>query len=147
MSEVEWLQKRYNIYRRYLTIILAPRGSGKFYPVTAKDSDNKERKQLKKTVKEKMKKKTQTVPEFKSIEEEANFWDTHSSEDFPDYWEPAPEVKFSKNLKSIYQKVIPIRLDEQTKKAIEKVAREKGIGISTTARMLIRERLLELKAI
>jgi len=94
-----------------------------------------------------MKKKTQTVPEFKSIEEEANFWDTHSSEDFPDYWEPAPEVKFSKNLKSIYQKVIPIRLDEQTKKAIEKVAREKGIGISTTARMLIRERLLELKAI
>jgi len=57
-----------------------------------------------------MKKKTQTVPEFKSIEEEANFWDTHSSEDFPDYWEPAPEVKFSKNLKSIYQKVIPIRL-------------------------------------
>lgn len=94
-----------------------------------------------------MKKKTQTVPEFKSIEEEANFWDTHSSEDFPDYWEPAPEVKFSKNLKSIYQKVVPIRLDEQTKKAIEKVAREKGIGISTTARMLIRERLHELKAI
>ena len=94
-----------------------------------------------------MKKKLQTVPKFKSIEEEANFWDTHSSEDFPDYWQPAPELKFSKNLKSIYQKVIPIRLDEQTKKAIEKVAREKGIGISTTARMLIRERLHELKAI
>lgn len=94
-----------------------------------------------------MKKKLQTVPKFKSIEEEANFWDTHSTEDFPDYWKPAPEVKFSKNLKSIYQKVVPIRLDEQTKKAIEKVAKEKGIGISTTARMLIRERLHELKAI
>ena len=86
-----------------------------------------------------------TIPDFKNIQEEANFWDTHDSEDY--HWKPAPEVKFSKNLKSIYQKVVPIRLDEKTKKAIEKVAREKGIGISTTARMLIRERLLELKAI
>lgn len=94
-----------------------------------------------------MKKKLQSVPKFKSIEEEANFWDTHSTEDFPDYWKPAPEIKFSKNLKSVYQKVVPIRLDDQTKKAIEKVARQKGIGISTTARMLIRERLLQLKAI
>jgi len=94
-----------------------------------------------------MKKKLKTVPNFKSIEEEANFWDTHSSEDFPDYWQPAPEVKFSKNLKSIYQKVVPIRLDEKTINAVKKVAKEKGIGISTTARMLIRERLHELKAI
>ena len=94
-----------------------------------------------------MKKKLKTVPNFKSIEEEANFWDTHSSEDFPDYWQPAPEVKFSKNLKSIYQKVVPIRLDEKTINAVKKVAKEKGIGISTTARMLIRERLHELKVI
>ena len=94
-----------------------------------------------------MKKKLKTVPNFKSIEEEANFWDTHSSEDFPDYWQPAPEVKFSKNLKSIYQKVVPIRLDEKTINAVKKVAKEKGIGISTTARMLIRERLHELKII
>ncbi|OGD82819.1 hypothetical protein A3A54_02420 [Candidatus Curtissbacteria bacterium RIFCSPLOWO2_01_FULL_39_62] len=92
-----------------------------------------------------MKKKLKTVPNFKSIEEEANFWDTHDTEDYQ--WESAPEVKFSKNLKSIYQKVVPIRLDESTKKAIEKVAKEKGIGISTTARMLIRERLHELKVI
>lgn len=33
---------------RYLTIILAPRGKGSFYPVTARDSDNKERKLFKK---------------------------------------------------------------------------------------------------
>lgn len=92
-----------------------------------------------------MKKKKLPIPEFKNIEEMANFWDTHESEDY--LWEPAPEVKFSKNLKSIYQKVVPIRLDDQTKKAIEKVAKQKGIGISTTARMLIRERLLQLKAI
>lgn len=32
---------------RYLTIILAPRGKGSFYPVTARDSDNEERKLFK----------------------------------------------------------------------------------------------------
>jgi len=34
-----------------------------------------------------------------------------------------------------------------TKKAIEKVANAKGIGISTAARMLIRERLAQLNII
>ena len=33
---------------RYLTIILAPRGAGSFYPISSRDSDNKERKLLKK---------------------------------------------------------------------------------------------------
>lgn len=92
-------------------------------------------------------KKVKTVPKFKSIQEEAEFWDTHSTEDFPDHWEPVTDIKFSKNLVSIYKKVVPIRLDEKTKKAVEKVAEAKGIGISTAARMLIRERLAELNII
>lgn len=92
-------------------------------------------------------KKIKTVPKFKSIEEEANFWDAHSTEDFPGYWQEAKDVKFAKNLTSVYKKVVPVRLDEQTKKAIEKVARQKGIGTSTTVRMLLRERLSELKVI
>ncbi len=89
-----------------------------------------------------MSKKKLLIPDFKSIEEEANFWDTHDSEDYQ--WEKVKDVKFSKNLTSIYKKVVPIRLDEKTKKAIEKVAHAKGIGTSTAARMLIRERLAEL---
>ena len=89
-----------------------------------------------------MSKKKLLIPDFKSIEAEANFWDTHDSEDFE--WEKAPDVKFAKNLVSVYKKVVPIRLDEKTKKAIEKVAEAKGIGTSTAARMLIRERLAEL---
>ncbi|MBI2085855.1 ribbon-helix-helix protein, CopG family [Candidatus Daviesbacteria bacterium] len=92
-------------------------------------------------------KKTKEVPKFKSIQEMADFWDTHSTADYPDFWQPAPDVKFSKNLVSVYKKVVPIRLDEKTKKAIEKVADAKGIGISTAARMLIRERLAELNMI
>ena len=92
-------------------------------------------------------KKVKTVPKFKSIQEEAEFWDTHSTEDFPDYWKSVTDIKFSKNLVSVYKKVVPIRLDEKTKKAIEKVAEAKGIGTSTAARMLIRERLAELNII
>lgn len=100
-------------------------------------------------------KKIKTVPKFKSIQEEAEFWDTHSTEDFPDYWEPAPDIKFSKNLKSVYirgakppkSKIVQMRLDEETISAMERVARQKGIGTSTAARMLIRDRLSQLKVI
>lgn len=94
-------------------------------------------------------KKTKEVPKFKSIQEMADFWDTHSTADYPDYWQPVTDVKFAKNLTSVYKikKVVPIRLDEQTRKAIEKVAKRKGIGTSTAARMLIRERLADLNII
>jgi len=93
-------------------------------------------------------KKIKTVPVFKSIEEEAEFWDTHSTEDFPDYWQEAPGVKFAKNLKSIYRsKILPIKLDEKIKKAIEKVARKKGVNASDAASMLLQERLIQLKVI
>ena len=93
-------------------------------------------------------KKIKTVPIFKSIEEEAEFWDTHSTEDFPGYWQEAPDVKFAKNLKSIYKsKILPIRLDDKTKKAVEKVARRKGVKISDAASILIQERLIQLKVV
>lgn len=85
------------------------------------------------------------IPKFKSISEEAEFWDTHDSENYQ--WQPAPDVKFSKKLVSVYKKVMPVRLDEGTIEAVKKVARAKGIGLSTTIRMLIRERLIQLKVI
>ena len=92
-------------------------------------------------------KKIRKVPKFKSVKEMAEFWDNHSTADYPDHWEPVTDIKFSKNLVSVFKKVVPIRLDEKTKKAIEKVAEAKGIGTSTAARMLIRERLAELNII
>lgn len=100
-------------------------------------------------------KKIKTVPKFKNIQEEAEFWDSHSTEDFPDYWEPVTDIKFSKNLKSVYigrtkppkSKIVQMRLDEETISAMERVARQKGIGTSTAARMLIRDRLSQLKII
>ncbi|RJS82250.1 hypothetical protein CW713_05345 [Methanophagales archaeon] len=38
------------------------------------------------------------IPIFKSVEEEAEFWDTHDTEEFADEFEPV-EVKFARPLK------------------------------------------------
>jgi len=100
-----------------------------------------------------MTKKKLPIPDFKNIPEEAEFWDTHDSSDYQ--WEPVTNIRFSKNLKSVYldgtgssvKKVLPVRLDAQTLSGIKKVAKEKGVGTSTATRMLIRERLSELKVI
>ena len=92
-------------------------------------------------------KKIKKVPKFKNIEEMANFWDTHSTADYPDFWEPVTDIKFSKNLVSVYEGKEIITLDDDTAKAVKKVAKKKGIKTSVAAQMLIRERLSELKII
>lgn len=45
------------------------------------------------------------------------------------------------------EKTISVYFDEETIFAIEKVARQKGVGTSTAARMLLREHLSELNAL
>lgn len=92
-----------------------------------------------------MRKKLLPTPTFKTTAEEAEFWDTHDSAEYK--WEEAKDIKFSKNLKSVYVQVMPIKVDAQISKAIEKVAKEKGTDTSTAAGILLRERLSELKAL
>jgi CopG antitoxin of type II toxin-antitoxin system len=78
------------------------------------------------------------IPTFKSIEEEAAFWDTHSSEEFADELTPLENVKF---VKARSKKALTVRFDEDTFEELSREAREKGIGPSTLARMLILEHL------
>jgi predicted DNA binding CopG/RHH family protein len=76
------------------------------------------------------------IPEFKSRQEEAEFWDTH---DLADYWaEFKPvRVKFAKNL----SEGITIRFDPETLAKLREEAAKKGIGPTTLARMWVMERL------
>jgi len=76
------------------------------------------------------------IPEFKNIEEEAKFWDTHS---FADYWsEFRPvKVKFAKPL----EHVLAVRFDSETLTKLEGKAAKKGIGPTTLVRMWVKERL------
>jgi hypothetical protein len=78
------------------------------------------------------------IPTFKTIEEEAAFWDTHSSEEFADELTPVENVKF---VKARSKKALTVRFDEDTFEELTKEAREIGIGPSTLARMVILEHL------
>ena len=80
------------------------------------------------------------IPEFKSREEEAEFWHTHDLADYWDEFRPV-KVRFAKNL----SEGITIRLDHGTLAKLRTRAHEKGIGPTTLARMWILERLRELE--
>jgi predicted DNA binding CopG/RHH family protein len=81
-------------------------------------------------------KKKLPVPEFKTVQAEAEFWDTH---DVADYWDEMKlvRVRFAKNL----SEGITIRLDPETLNSLREQAKERGIGPTTLARMWILEHL------
>jgi hypothetical protein len=85
-----------------------------------------------------IKQKTSQIPAFKSVEEEAEFWDTHDTTDFEDEFKPV-KVRFAKNL----SEAITVRLDPETLTELRVRAHEKGVGPTTLARMWILERLRE----
>lgn len=78
------------------------------------------------------------IPAFSSIEEEAEFWDTHDVTDYFDEMKPA-RVRFAKNL----SQGMTIRLDLDTTLRLRSEAAKKGIGPTTLVRMWVIERLQE----
>lgn len=76
------------------------------------------------------------IPDFQTVEEETEFWDTHDVTDFLDELRPV-RVRFSPNLSA----GMTVRLDPADREALGRIAAEQGIGPSTLARMWIKERL------
>ena len=74
------------------------------------------------------------IPEFASIEEEAAFWDTHSTADYEDEFKPV-RVRFAKKL----SEGLTIRLDADTLEKVRAEAHERGIGATTLIRMWVLE--------
>ena len=66
------------------------------------------------------------IPRFKTDEEIAEFWDTHSLADFEDELEIAADAVFVKP----ERQVISLRLDRKIVKALKSLAAQKGIGYS-----------------
>lgn len=83
-------------------------------------------------------KKKTPIPEFKSREEEAEFWDTHSFSDYWDEFKPV-KVRFAKNLSEEFK----IRLDPVSLAQIRSIALGKGIRPTTLVRLWVLERLKE----
>ncbi len=76
------------------------------------------------------------IPEFKTIAEEAEWWDTHDLTDYWDEFKPV-QIKFARNLKHS----IVITLAPTDLKALEAKAKERGISFPALAQEWIEERL------
>jgi predicted DNA binding CopG/RHH family protein len=85
--------------------------------------------------------KPKRIPEFASIEEEAAFWDTHSTADYEGEFTPV-RVRFAKRLST----GVTIRLDPETLQKLRTAAHEQGIGPTTLIRMWVLERLKQQEA-
>lgn len=82
------------------------------------------------------------IPHFKSIEEEAEFWDTHSTTEFEDEFEDVPDVRFVV-VRAQPKKALTVRLPEESLADLTQQAREQGLRPSTLARIWILEHLKE----
>ncbi|MBI2303640.1 MAG: hypothetical protein HYU86_02700 [Chloroflexi bacterium] len=76
------------------------------------------------------------IPEFKSREEEAEWFDTHDMADYQDEFKTV-RARFAKNL----SEGLNIRLDKETLAMLRAKAHEQGIGPTTLVRMWILEHL------
>lgn len=75
----------------------------------------------------------QKIPQTDSIEELAEFWDTHDLTDFETELEEVTETVFER------ETVVELRLDSDEAEAVQEIAKSKGIASSD----LIREWILE----
>lgn len=79
-----------------------------------------------------------TIPDFASEEEEADFWDTHSSTDF---FDQTDEVDVQLTGPQPRNNLIALRLDQETLDSLKEIAALYNVGYQTLLRKWIRERL------
>ena len=84
-----------------------------------------------------MRKKSR-IPKFKNIEEEAHFWDTHSITDFEDETE---DVEIVFELDKPREETLILRVQKSFKDRMTKLARSRGLNVSTLARMWLMEKM------
>ena len=80
--------------------------------------------------------KKRRIPEFRTIEEEAEFWDTHDTTDYEDEFKPV-KVRFADKL---FDRVT-IPVDADTLAQLDALAREEELNATALARRWVLERL------
>lgn len=78
------------------------------------------------------------IPAFNTIEEEAEFWDTHDITDFIDEGMPAEFVRPSGSTTTLF-----LRLDRSELEELDRRAAARGTDTASLARAWIEERLRE----
>jgi predicted DNA binding CopG/RHH family protein len=78
------------------------------------------------------------MPKFKSLEEESEFWDTHSPLDYGE-WEEVTLKEVMKDVQRRSQKKVPIsiRVELELVEKLKKVAKEHGVPYQRVAREIL----------
>lgn len=85
-----------------------------------------------------MKKRVNPIPKFKTLAEEAKFWDTHS---FADYWDQFQDMNLVVELHKPAEETLILRIQKTLKNQLAKIAKKKGVSVSSLSRMWLMERL------
>lgn len=86
--------------------------------------------------------KIKKIPRFKTIAEEAKFWDTH---DVTDYLSEMKKTKVSFDLLTPKEETLTIRIQSNLKRKLENLAQGYGINVSTLARIWFVDKLQETR--
>ena len=84
--------------------------------------------------------KKKKIPEFRTDEELAAFWDTHDFVDYMEDTEPAEDVVFEKTKKE----TVSIRLESSQIKELKNIARKIGLGYTSLVRSWVIEKLAKI---
>ncbi|MDI6769252.1 MAG: CopG family antitoxin [Anaerolineales bacterium] len=80
------------------------------------------------------------IPEFETLNEIADFWDTHSTADYEDL---THEVRFEVRLGQTNE-IQPIVLLPELSETLETLARTRGVSVETLVNVWLTEKVLEL---
>ena len=80
------------------------------------------------------------IPEFETLNEIADFWDTHSTADYEDL---THEVQFEVRLGQTNE-IQPIVLLPELSETLQTLARSRGISVETLVNVWLTEKVLEL---
>jgi hypothetical protein len=119
---------------RYLRVFFIYKRNRRALIVTARDRTKRSENFMPKS-----KKRREPIPEsFTSIEEAAEWWDTHS---LADYWDQTQRVELEINLKRSRH---VITLEHRLAKRLREFAAKQGITTETLANLLLWEKLSEV---
>lgn len=78
------------------------------------------------------------IPDFKNLEEEARFWETHPVTDFVDETE---DVDIVFELSKPREETLILRVQKDLKEKLARVARKRGLNVSSLSRIWLMEKL------
>ena len=84
--------------------------------------------------------KDKRIPEFKSYEEMAEFWDTHSLADYWDQTEPT-EFDISEQARRRYV----VHIDRELLNRVQRIAQKRGVSTESLVNLLLEQRLREIE--